>query len=335
MNKIIVFGEIKDGNITCSTLELVSKAWELKIYSNSNFSKDITVETVVISSNIDESIKHKIYSAGADKIVLIKNSSFDEYCQTIYSKVFVDYFSQNPADVILFPATQSVRAIAPRITTLLNTGLVADCTDLELIEKNGEIVLASTRPTFGGELMATILSKKNPQCATVRPATFKIKDTKHSGGEYFEYSAPYFEENRVKLLKSFLEDTAPSFSLADANIVLAGGYGIVSSNKKEYFEKLEKLAKMINGCVGCTRKVVDYGIMPSGSQIGITGLTIAPRLYIAFGISGAIQHTMGMKNSKTVIAINSNENAEIFKYADYKIVADAKKIIDELLDLLS
>lgn len=334
MDKIIVYAEIKNEIVENSTLELVSKAYELKENSDSKFNTNIKVEVVAIAKNMNESEKKKIYNAGASKIVLIRTFLESRINQTIYSKFFTDYYRQYPSDIILFPATEKTRMVAPRITTMLETGLVADCTELEIIEKNNEIKLASTRPTFGGELMATILSRKNPQCATVRPGTFKIKNTNIENGEYVEFNADLYAENRIKLLGSLICDDTQSNSLLNAKIVLAGGYGIVSAEKKEYFEKLQKIAKIINASVACTRKIVDYGIMPPSFQVGQTGYTISPDLYVAFGISGAIQHTIGMKNSKTVIAINCDKNAEIFKYADYKIVENAQKIIDEMLEAI-
>ena len=331
MNKIIVYSEINAEKVTDASLELISKAYELKLQSNTEFQKDILVEAVVIAVELDELSKQRIYKAGADRIIFIKDTSAFCFMPTIYSKIFIDYFNQNPSDVILFPASEKTRTLAPRITTLLDTGLVADCTNLELVLKNNDVKLASTRPTFGGELMATILSKKNPQCATVRPGTFKIKDVNLGMKEYFEFTPSVYEENRIKLLRSLLDNKVSASALQSAKIVLAGGYGIVSNNKTEYFDKLQKLSKILNATVACTRKVVDYGIMPSSSQVGQTGQTITPELYVAFGISGAIQHIMGMKNSKTIIAVNSDENADIFNYADYKIVADAKLVIDDML----
>ncbi len=331
MNKITVYGEIQNNDITNSTLELVSKAYELKLQSVNDFKQEIKIETVIISNRIDEFVKQKIFNAGSDRVTLIKYNQEQEFLSTIYSKIFVEYFNQNPSDVILFPATEKIRTLAPRITTMLDTGLVADCTELELISKNGEVKLASTRPTFGGELMATILSKKNPQCATVRPKTFKIREVENNSDDYFEFTPSIYDEDRIKLLRSLIENSSNVPILSDAKIVLVGGYGIISNNKNEYFDKLKKMAKMFNASVGVTRKVVDYGIMSYDKQIGQTGLTIQPELYIAFGVSGAIQHIMGMKNSKVIVAINTDENAEIFKYADYKIVADAKEVIDEIL----
>ncbi len=331
MNKITVYGEIQNNDVTTSTLELVSKAYELKLQSNNEFNHDIKIETVIISDKIDEFVKQKIFNTGSDRIVLIKYNQEQEFLPTIYSKIFVEYYNQNLSDVILFPATEKIRTLAPRITTMLDTGLVADCTELELVLKNNEVKLASTRPTFGGELMATILSKKNPQCATVRPNTFKIKEANYKGDEYFEFTPSIYDEDRIKLLRNLVDNSNDTSALSCAKIVLVGGFGIVSNNKKEYFDKLQKLAKIFNASVGVTRKVVDYGILPYEKQIGQTGLTIQPELYISFGVSGAIQHIMGMKNSKVIVAINTDENAEIFKYADYKIVADAKDVIDELL----
>ncbi len=331
MNKITVYGEIQNNDVTTSTLELVSKAYELKLQSNNEFNQDIKIETAIISDKMDEFVKQKIFNAGSDRIVLIKYKQEQEFLPTIYSKIFVEYYNQNLSDVVLFPATEKIRTLAPRITTMLDTGLVADCTELELILKNNEVKLAATRPTFGGELMATILSKKNPQCATVRPKTFKIKEVNNKSDDFFEFSPSIYDEDRIKLLRNLVDSSVDTSTLASAKIVLVGGFGIISNNKKEYFDKLQKLAKIFNASVGTTRKVVDYGILPYEKQIGQTGLTIQPELYIAFGVSGAIQHIMGMKNSKAIVAINTDENAEIFKYANYKIVADAKEVIDELL----
>ena len=334
MKKIITYGEMEDNDITNASLELISKAFDMKLQSKNDFNNDISIVTVVITPTIDEGIKDKIYNAGADKIVLIKSQS-EEFISTTYSKFFIEYFKQNPSDIVLFPASQKIRTLAPRITTSLETGLVADCTELELILKDNEIKLASTRPTFGGELMAVILSKKNPQCATIRPGTFKIKKTDTIKKDYIEFIPSNQEDKRIKLIKTLLENSSLRGNLTSAKIILAGGYGIVSNDKKEYFEKLNTIAKKINASTACTRKVVDYGIMPSSCQIGQTGTTVEAELYIAFGISGAIQHIMGMKNSKTIIAINTDNNADIFKYSDYKITADAKTVIDDLLDMLS
>ena len=244
---------------------------------------------------------------------------------------FVEYLKTTEAEIIIFPATPNGRIIAPRIATILETGLVADCTGLDFMMKDSKMVFAATRPTFGSELMATILTKTKPQCATVRPQTFIAEFDKQNEIKYSIYQPASYNESRLKLVSSVLDKTNNTADFVNTKIMLTAGYGLVSGKDREYFEKLEKLASLIGASVGSTRKVVDIGLMDQSTQIGITGATVSPDVYIGFGVSGAIQHIMGMKNSKIVIAINTDENAEIFKYADYKIVADAKKIIDELL----
>ena len=222
--------------------------------------------------------------------------------------------------------------VAPRITTLLDTGLVADCTELNFVLKGEELKLAPTRPTFGAELMATILSKKNPQCATIRPKTFEPVFSYKEDGEFFEYTPTSVEENQIKLIRSLVDSNVSSYDFSDAKIIFAAGYGLAQGRETEYFDKLSQLAKYFGAKVASTRKVVDFGLMQPKTQIGQTGSTVNADVYVAFGVSGAIQHVMGMKNSKIIISINSDKDAEIFKYSDYKIVADAKKVIDEMIE---
>ena len=337
MKKIIVYCEVDyvAKKLSDVSYELISKAHELaqKAFTLNNEEK-FFIEAVVLSSEINSESIQKAYCAGASSFVLVKEKCLETFCQTIASKCFVEYFNQSPSEVIIFPATPRGRMVAPRITTMLNTGLVADCTGLDFILKDEKIMFAPTRPTFGSELMATILSKTNPQCATIRPKTFKASFNKGTEGKYFEFRPTSYEENRLKIVNSFLDNSFGGSDLSSAKIVLCAGWGISEHKDSRYFIKLEQIAKSIGAKVGSTRKVVDMGFMPQYTQIGQTGSTIEADLYIGFGVSGAIQHVMGMKNSKTIVAINIDKNADIFNYADYKIVADAKLIIDELYEKL-
>lgn len=346
MKKIIVYCEINNLTRTFDdvTYQLLSKARELK-YSASLIGKtsdvkdyEYFVEAVALAPSLSrESISNALRS-GADRVVLLKDSSFDIFVQTILASAFVEYFNSNPADIIIFPATPYGRIIAPRITTMLNTGLVADCTGLDFVLKKGELRLAPTRPTFGSELMATILSKKNPQCATIRPNVFKaefVDSVEINMDNYTESLIKYpFEENRIKLINAITDKKTDKPDFLNAKVVLAAGFGIASGKKGEYFDKLEKLSRIMCANYAVTRKVVEMGYADKKYQIGQTGSTTQADLYIAFGVSGAIQHIAGMKNSKTIIAVNNDENADIFKYSDYKIVADAKKMIDEIYAML-
>lgn len=330
MRKISIYCEKENNLLSDTSYELISKARELKNSAKTLIDKDndFIVEGVVLSSIIDITEVEKAFKAGCDRFVLIKDSNLDYFVQTVYSEAFCEYLSQNPAEIIIFPATPTGRIVAPRITTKYHTGLVADCTNLEFILKNNELKLAPTRPTFGSELMATIVSKTSPQCATIRPKVFKAKFDNESQGEFIVYKLNCsYDESRLTLLSSIVEKPAMS-DFSDAKIVLAGGYGLASN--KESFEKLKKISKIAGAKFAASRKVVDLGYVEKEFQIGQTGAYVEADIYIAFGISGAIQHIAGMKNSKKIIAVNSDSNADIFKYSDYKIVADANKIIDEI-----
>ncbi|MBQ8635492.1 electron transfer flavoprotein subunit alpha/FixB family protein [bacterium] len=336
MKKIIVYCEanLSEKKLLDVSYELISKAYELTLKAKESINEDYIVEAVTLCHEIkDESVK-KAFMAGASRFVHVKDATFCNFSQTIFAQCFVEYYNNSQGDIIIFPATQKGRILAPRITTILDTGLVADCTGLDFIIRENKLKFAPTRPTFGSELMATIISKKNPQCATVRPKTFTATFDKNIDGELNEFIPNYYQEPRMKLLRSVVDNSSKSDNFDNYKIIFVAGYGLVDKKDKKYFTRLERLAEIFGAKVGATRKVVDMGLMPISSQIGQTGVTITPEVYVSFGVSGAIQHIMGMKNSKTVIAINTDENAEIFKYSDYRIVADAKKIIDEMLEQL-
>ena len=228
------------------------------------------------------------------------------------------------ARVILAPGTVRLRGIMPMVAWYLQAGLTADCTYLEMSE-NGELL--QTRPAFGNSLMATIKTVSDIQMATVRPGTFPAED---SATEIPVEVLETVISQSVKLLR--YEPFAETAPIGQARTVVAGGAGIGS---KEGFAKLSALARKLGGAVGVSRNAVDAGYAPYAAQVGITGVTVCPKLYIAVGISGAVQHLSGMSGSTTVIAINSDPKAPIFNYADYGIVGDWETIIDQLLEELS
>ena len=339
MCKITVYCEmnLKNHILEDVSYELTSKAVFLKEQAKAMQVKnnECSVEAVVLGTAIDESSLKKLLDTGVDSVVLIKSDTLGQFSQTVFAQSFVEYFNANPSEIIIFPATSYGRMVAPRITTALDTGLVADCTGLEFVQKDDNLKLAPTRPTFGSELMATILSKKNPQCATIRPKVFKADFTKNIDGKYSEFYPNSYDEHRIKILRTMLNKNDNVADFTNTKIVLAAGYGLSDGKDRKYYTRLERIAKIINAKVASTRKVADFEFLPRSTQIGQTGSNVEADLYIAFGISGAIQHISGMKNCKTIVAINIDENADIFKYADYKIVADAKEIIDEMLAKLS
>ncbi len=335
MRKIAVYCEKENNVLSETSYELISKALELKKSAKelTTENNDFLIEAIVLSNSIDANDVQKAYQAGCDRFVLVKDNNLDIFIQTVFLEAFMDYFYQNPSEIIIFPATPKGRILAPRITTKLHTGLVADCTNLEFILKDNELKLAPTRPTFGAELMATILSKSFPQCATIRPKVFKAKFDNQTKGDFIEHILKYsYDEARLKILSSINEKTGIS-DYSDAKIILSAGYGLASD--KSSYDKLKKISEITGAKFGATRKVVDLGYVGKEYQIGQTGAYTEADVYIAFGISGAIQHIAGMKNCKKIISINSDTDAEIFKYSDYKIVADANEIINQIYSKLT
>ena len=330
VKKIAIYSEIKDGILDDTAYELISKASDLRNFAKDINDEEIKITNIVISDYIDKKSVQKAYQAGADTFVLIKNDEFKDFNQVKYSNAFLSYFHENFHDYILFPATLTGRMIAPRVTTVLNTGLVADCTGLDFIIKNEKLKLASTRPTFGAELMATILSKSSPECATIRPKTFIAKFDKKNSGVYKEYPCSISTKLGMMLLEK-TKATLKQHSYDNSKVIFCAGFGLYDGKDNEYIKKLHGLANRLGVDFAVTRKLVDYGVFDNQYQIGQTGTSVKPEIYVAFGVSGAIQHIQGMKNSKTIVAINTDSNAEIFRYSDYKIVQDAKIVIDELL----
>ena len=244
--------------------------------------------------------------------------------EALFSQWLADKIRQWGSRILLAPATVSMRNVMPVLAWLLDAGLTADCTGLAV---EGE-ELIQTRPAFGNSLVATIRTVSPIQMATVRPGTFPARKCPVSSAKLIPeiYCAG---EERVRITETAA--CTEGKPLSQAKTVIAGGLGIGS---KEGFQKLEALAEVLGAAVGASRSAVDAGFAPYRCQIGMTGVTVCPRLYIAVGISGAVQHLAGMSGAETVIAINSDPNAPIFDYADYGIVGDWETAIDQLMDIL-
>ncbi len=251
-----------------------------------------------------------------------------EFSPQFFSSSIVELIKEKNPEIVLFSASAFGRALAPRISTSFDTGLTADCTSLR-IEDNK---LISIRPTFGGRLMAEILCKKSPQMATLRPGAIKINAQEDTPGViveeiYLSQPDTPFEHKIVNTIKN--EQTGSN--LACAQIVFTGGKGLKT---KENFDKLIQIAaKFPNTAAGATRGAVEAGIAPKHLQIGQTGVSIAPKIYITFGVSGAIHHLIGVENAQKIIAVNIDSTAPIFSNCDYGIRTDAIKFIDEILSL--
>lgn len=320
---ILVYIELdRNLNIIPVSLELLSKSVEL-----SKKLENKTVSALVIGECDDYApIIQTLKETGADNVIIAQDDRLKEYITQNYSKTACRIINEKKPEIVLIGATCQGRDLAPRISTTLNTGLTADCTGLD-INEDGK--LAATRPTFGGQLMATILCKTYPQMATVRPNTFKIIPclNENTTAEYTDLSNEEFD-NKIELInfvKKFKTDTG---SLSDCEIVVGCGKGIAT---EKGIELAKELAKELKAGLGASRAAVETGAFSQSSQVGQTGSTITPKLYIACGISGAVQHIVGIENSEKIIAINKDENAPIFKSADYGIVGDFYEIAPHLI----
>ncbi len=322
---ILLYAEVtRDKYIHTIFFELANKAVEL-----SKKLGDCEISALlIIEPNKLDLYKDGFIRSGIDKVYVYENENFANYDTELYSKIAINLVNEIKPEIMLVGATVQGRDLAPRISSALGTGLTADCTDLDINEKGQ---LAATRPTFGGQLMATILCKKFPQMATVRPKVFKpMSDELLKNTDFVkkDFSMEGFEK-RVEIIDFMQVLTSELNELDSAEIIVAGGKGV---GTEDGFELLRQFADAINGTVGATRAVVDMGLATKEIQVGQTGKTVRPKLYIACGISGAIQHVVGMKDSEKIIAINTDENAPIFDVADYGIVGDCYKVLPQLIE---
>jgi electron transfer flavoprotein alpha subunit len=318
---IWVFAEQRDGRIQEVVLELVGKGRELADI------KDEKVTALLLGKDVENLADELIYY-GADTVVIVEDDKLAAYQTNAYTDALTQIITKHKPSILLFGATTIGRDLAPRLATRLKTGLSADCIDLE-IDNDG--VLVQTKPSFGGNIMVEIMCPYHrPQMATVRPKVLKTpeKDLTRKGEKITEK----VEINPLNILTAVaerLKDKTAAERIEDAEVVVAGGRGMQT---KENFDKLYELAEVLGGMVGATRPPVNEGWISEDRQIGQSGKTIAPKLYIACGISGAVQHTVGMENAEVVIAINKDPHAPIFNFADYGIVGDCQKIVPILIE---
>lgn len=280
--------------------------------------------------NLVKEFKEGFTENNIDTVYVAEDERLKDYSTEYYSKIAVDLVKEIDPEIFIIGATTQGRDLAPRISSALGTGLTADCIELDINEKGQ---LAATRPTFGGQLMATILCKNQPQMATVRPKVFKPlkefikKDTK------FINKKPDIDnlEKKVTLIDFLKNPEKEDSALEDAEIIVAGGRGMKDLMG---FELLKEFASLLNAKVGASRVAVEMGLASHEMQIGQTGKTVTPKIYIACGISGALQHTVGMKDSDKIIAINTDKNAPIFDIADIAIAGDVFEILPELIEMI-
>ncbi|APF27723.1 electron transfer flavodomain protein [Clostridium sporogenes] len=319
---IWIFAEQREGKLQKVALELIGQGKEL--------SKKLGVEltAVLLGYDIDD-IPRQLISYGADKVLYVNNPLLKNYNTDGYTKVIYDLIQERKPEILLVGATYIGRDLAPRISSRLGTGLTADCTGLGIDNNTRNLLM--TRPAFGGNLMATIICDSNrPQMSTVRPGVFQKleKDANRDGS--IENIKVNLKESDIKIkIKEIVKLAKEIEDISEAKILVSGGRGLGSP---EGFKLLRELADLMGGAISGSRAVVDSGWIDKAYQVGQTGKTVRPNLYIACGISGAIQHLAGMQDSDYIIAINKDESAPIMQVADLSIVGDYKKILPSMID---
>jgi electron transfer flavoprotein alpha subunit len=282
------------------------------------------VTAVVIGHNI-KSFSSNLGAYGADIVYVIEDPSFEIYNSESYSAAWQKLVLNHFPFVILIGATPQGRDLAPRLSSKFKTGLTADCTNVSIDSENG--LIDWTRPAFSGNLMARIQCETKPQMGTVRPGVFEaICDGNRGKAKIIEVKDTAIKVRTHVLFRDF--EKLNIVKIEEAEIIVAGGKGMESPDS---FSMLRELAEVLGGAVGASRAVVDAGWLPHAFQIGQTGKTVRPKIYIACGISGATQHLAGMSNADRVIAINKDPDAPIFRYANLGIVGDVKKILPKLI----
>jgi len=316
---IWVFAEARNGQLRSVDYELLSRGREL--------ADTLRTELCAICFGHNISEIEQLIAYGADKVYLTDDPELANHQEDFYTWELTRLIEEHKPEIVLAGATSLGRSFIPRVAAILRTGLTADCTELEI--DNERRLLLQTRPAFGGNIMATIICQaQRPQMATVRPRVFKKKtpDKKRKGQIIRVDFNKEGNTSRTKVL-SFVEDLTERVKIEDADIVVAGGRGL---GKAENFQLLEELAAAMGAALASSRPPVDDGWISYSHQVGQTGKTICPKLYIACGISGAVQHLAGMQTSDTIVAINNDPNAPIFEVATYGIVGDLFEVVPML-----
>ena len=330
-NNLIVYCEFEDGKVADVSLELLTKGRELASKLG------VKLEAVVIGDNLD-GVESQLFPFGTDVVYKVSDKRLYPYTSNPHAAVLINLFREIKPQVCLMGATCIGRDLGPRVSSCLHSGLTADCTSLEIgphkdpkTGKEYENLLYQIRPAFGGNIVATIINPDcRPQMATVREGVMKkeVLDQNYKG-EVINLDASKYvceEDFVVEILERHIEKS--KVNIKNSSIIVAGGYGMGS---KENFDLLYKLAETLGGEVGASRAAVDAGFCEHDRQIGQTGVTVRPKLYIACGISGQIQHIAGMQESSIIISINNDPEAPINTIADFVINGNAEDVIPKLI----
>lgn len=320
---VTVFCEQRQSVISKVSYELIGKGRSIADEIG------VKVTAVVLGHNIETECS-KLVPAGADHVIFVDHKDLELYTTEAYTQALTHVLEDIKPEIVMIGATSIGRDLGPRVSSRLNTGLTADCTKLEVGEDNE---LLMTRPAFGGNIMATIICPDHrPQMSTVRTGVMTTLELDPSRmGSIREMTVEFTDAiNRVKILEVVKEEKTEE-NIDEASILVSGGRGVGS---KENFSVLNDVADMLGGTISASRAVIDAGWFDHSRQVGQTGTTVRPDVYMACGISGAIQHVAGMEESDYIIAINKDAEAPIFDVADFGVVGDVNKVLPHLIEEL-
>ena len=318
---VYVIAEEFEGKLRNVTLELLGQGKQLAEGIGDE------VGAVLIGHNV-KPLAQELIAHGAHKVYVYDDPKFEHYNTTAFTRALVHFFNEVKPNVYLVGATNIGRDLGPRVANALQTGLTADCTNL-FVDDDGKTIVW-TRPALGGNIMAEIVCRNNrPQMGTVRPNVFKKPEADpNATGEVIDMHVDLTEADFLTKFVELIKVGGNGIKIEEADIIVAGGRGM--NGNEAFTGMLKELSDVLGGAVGASRAAVDAGWIDALHQVGQTGKTVGPKIYIAAGISGAIQHLAGMSGSDCVIAINKDEDAPIFKVADYGIVGDAFEIVPKL-----
>ncbi|MTI67418.1 MAG: electron transfer flavoprotein subunit alpha/FixB family protein [Firmicutes bacterium] len=321
---VYVFIEQRDKEIQNVSLELLGKGMEIAEKLNESLT------AVVLGHGLEDKLDELVYY-GAENVIYADDKALDVYMTEPYTKVISEIVNENKPEVMLFGATAIGRDLAPRVSARVKTGLTADCTSLDIDEETNNLMM--TRPAFGGNLMATIICPEHrPQMSTVRPGVMeKLERDETRDGNIEKLKVEIPEESVNVEILEVVKETKEKVNIEESSVLVSGGRGL---GNPENFKMLEELAAGLDGTVSASRAAVDAGWINHDYQVGQTGKTVRPELYIACGISGAIQHVAGMETSEFILAINKDEGAPIFEIADLGIVGDINKVVPAVIEEL-
>lgn len=322
---VFVFVEQREGEIQRVSLELIGKGREIA----DKLGESVTA--VILGNNIVNKTNTLIHY-GADEVLYVDDEALAIYMTEPYTKALTQVINEKKPEIFLIGATAIGRDLAPRVSARVHTGLTADCTSLDIDDETRNLLM--TRPAFGGNIMATIICPDHrPQMSTVRPGVMPLfEKDENREGNIEEVNVKFSKEDMNVEILEVVKEVKQKINIEEANVLVSGGRGI---GKPESFEMLKELASGLDGQVSASRAVVDAGWIDRDHQVGQTGKTVRPDLYVACGISGAIQHLAGMEESEFIVAINKDAGAPIFEVADLGIVGDVSKVVPALIEELA